>query len=88
MVGEKNPLHGNLRGDRSSEDEDPSDLEMRNEATWRGPGEEPRDVHKAGGGTRGMSMGGANTGRYGGAPSKVMSNRERKPRGSDKMSEE
>jgi len=84
MAGEKNPLHVKQGRGRDSGDVETRDLEARNEATWRGPREEPRDVQKAGGGVRGMSLGGAHTGRYGGAPSKVTSNRERKPRGGDK----
>lgn len=83
MSGEKNPLHARPGRNRPTEDVGVRDLEARNEATWRGPGEEPRDVHKAGGGVRGMSLGGAHTGRYGPAPAKVVSNRERKPRGGD-----
>ena len=84
MVGEKNPFHVKQGAGRSSPDVDPRDLEARNEATWRGPGEEPRNLRKAGGGVRGASLGGAHTGRYGPAPSKVVSGRERKPRGKDR----
>lgn len=84
MPGEKNPLHRKQGGHRASEDVDPRDIGARNEATWRGPGEEPHNVRKAGGGVRGMSLGGAHTGRYGGAPGKVTSRREPKPRGADK----
>lgn len=83
MSGEKNPRHVKQGGHRAADDVDPRDIGRRNEATWRGPGEELHDVRKAGGGVRGMSLGGAHTGRYGGAPSKVVSNRERKPRGGD-----
>lgn len=83
MPGEKNPLHTKRGGHRTSDDVDPRDIGARNEATWRGPGEELHDVRKAGGGVKGKSLGGAHTGRYGGSPSKVVSNRERKPRGQD-----
>ncbi|HET6404363.1 MAG TPA: hypothetical protein VFH78_06930 [Candidatus Thermoplasmatota archaeon] len=84
MPGEKNPFHVKQGSGRDSGDVDTRDLEARNEGTWRGPGEEPRNAHEAGDGTLGKSLGGAHTGRYAGAPSKVMSNRERKPRGNDK----
>lgn len=66
-------------------DVDPKDIEARNEARSAGlPGEESRNVRKAGGGTVGASQGGARTGRYGPSPGKVVSNREPKPRGRDK----
>lgn len=85
----KNPSHIHSRNaDKefpSNDRVDGRDLEKRNEARSAGlPGPEPRDVHKAGGGTLGNSLGGAHTGRYAAAPDKVTSNRERKPRGSDK----
>jgi hypothetical protein len=62
-------------------------LEEQNEARSAGlPGEEPRDAHKAGGGTKGASQGGAHTGRYGARP-ETTGNREPKPRGRDKASD-
>lgn len=85
MSGQKNPGHVKKSDrPRDTDEVETRDLEARNEATWRGPGEEPRNVRKAGGGVVGGSLGGAHTGRYGPAPSKVTSNREPKPRGSDK----
>ena len=69
-------------------DVDPKDIDVRNEARSAGlPGEEPHDIRKAGGGVVGPSQGGAHTGRYGPSPSKVVSNREPKPRGPDKHEE-
>lgn len=83
MSGEKNVHHVKQGNDRPVDDVDWEDREAKNEATWRGPGEEPRDVHQAGGGTVGMDLGGSHTGRRGAAPAKVESNRVRKPRGDD-----
>lgn len=85
MVGEKNPLHANLRGHRSSPDVETRGLQERNEAIGKAtlPAEEPHDIRKAGGGVKGESQGGAHTGRYGPAPGKVVSNRASKPRGQD-----
>jgi len=83
MSNPNNPGHGKPR--RDSGDVDTRDLEARNEA--RGLAlrtEEPRSVHEAGGDTKGESLGGAHTGRYGASPGNVASNRERKPRGDDK----
>lgn len=69
---------------RSRADDKHRNLQEENEAHSAGlPGEEPRNVRKAGGGTVGPSMGGALTGRYGPHPTKV-GNREPKPRGRDK----
>ena len=84
MSNPNNPGHGKPdRGDAG--DVETRDLEARNEARGRRlPREESRDVHKAGGGTVGESLGGAHTGRYGPSPANVESNRERKPRGGDK----
>lgn len=85
MSNPNNPGHGKpSRGDDAG-DVETRDLEARNEAAGLAlPGEEPRDVHEAGGGTKGESLGGANSGRYGASPTNVQSNRERKPRGEDK----
>lgn len=88
----KNPSHIHSR---NADKEFPSndrvkgrDLEKQNEARSAGlPGPEPRDHHKAGGGTLGKSLGGAHTGRYGAAPDDVTSNRDRKLRGRDKHEE-
>jgi hypothetical protein len=56
------------------------DLGKRNESRSAGlPGEEPRNVRKAGGGVRGPSQGGAVVGRRGSHVTKV-SNRQPKPR--------
>lgn len=83
MSNPNNPGHG--KPQRAGEDVDPRDLEARNEAAGAGlPDEEEHDVHKAGGGTVGGSLGGANDGRYGASPANVVSNRDRKPRGRDK----
>lgn len=69
-------------------DVDPKDIGLLNESRSAGlPGEEPRNVQKAGGGTVGPSQGGAHTGRYGPSPGNVTSNREPKPRGPDKHDE-
>ena len=87
MPGEQNAGHGkhtNIRPD--ADDVETRDLGARNKEVGLAAGmegEEPRDVHKAGGGTVGESLGGANTGRYAGSPANVTSNRERKPRGDD-----
>lgn len=88
MVGEKNPFHVKQGRGRGSDDDEMRNMEAENEATWRGPGEEMRDVRKAGGGVRGTSLGGAHTGRYGPAPAKVASDRERKLRGQERESED
>lgn len=84
MSNPHNPGHGKAHHP-AKPDVDTRDLEAKNEARSAGlPGEEPRNVQKAGGGTVGESLGGANTGRYGPSPGKVRSNREPKPRGQDK----
>ena len=84
----KNRSHvGDATRDRVERANDHRDLEMRNEAmAGRLPAEEPRDVHKAGGGTVGRSMGGATVGRRG-SHVEAVSNREPKPRGRDKDAE-
>ncbi|HEX2021445.1 MAG TPA: hypothetical protein VHH36_01935 [Candidatus Thermoplasmatota archaeon] len=84
----KNQGHvGDASRDRVEKPGDRRDLEARNEAMGgRLPMEEPRDVHKAGRGVVGPSMGGAVAGRRGSHVEGV-SNRERKPRGRDKDAE-
>lgn len=85
MTSPRNPGHVKQGDDSPVDDVPRRGLQQANEARSGGlPGEEPRDVHKAGGGTLGEQLGGAHTGRYGAAPGKVVSNRERKPRGQDK----
>lgn len=80
----KNPRH--VRGphaDRDfpgNEDLDVRDLEARNEARSAGlPGEEPRNVLKAGGGEKGKDLGGAHTGRSTSRPGADRTNE--RPRG-------
>lgn len=88
MPGEHNAGHGKLTDKGSDAEEvETRELGMRNKEVGLAAGmegEEPRDVHKAGGGTVGDSQGGAHTGRYEGSPAKAVSNRQRKPRGEDK----
>lgn len=90
MTNAHNPGHvkrSDHRSTPSGRDVNLRDLERDNLlAGAELPGEEPRNVRKAGGGTKGTSMGGAHTGRYGPSPGKVVSNREPKPRGRDKGS--
>lgn len=86
-----NPHHhpGHTRHHPTTDPRTPNDASLQreardNESRSEGlPGEEPRNIRKAGGGTVGDSQGGAHTGRYGPNP-RVKSNRERKPRGADK----
>lgn len=87
MSNPQNPGHvhpGDRKGGSPADDafDDQRDLEARNESTMVGE-EEPRDVQKAGGGTKGDSLGGAHTGRYGARP-EAEGNREPKPRGRDR----
>lgn len=88
MPGQHTPDHTKRQRHPIREAPDTRDLGARNEETWRGPGEEPRNVQKAGGGVKGKSMGGAFVGRYARGQGKVHSNREPKPRGHDKIGEE
>lgn len=83
MTNPHNP--GHVRHGSNRPEGDPKTRgQAANEARSAGlPGEEPRNIQKAGGGTKGMSLGGAHTGRYGSNPN-VRSNREPKPRGRDK----
>lgn len=85
MTSPQNPGHSKRGGDRPVDDVVTRGLQEANEARSGGlPGEEPRNVHKAGGGTVGGELGGAHSGRYEGSPGNVVSNREQKPRGEDK----
>lgn len=71
MTSPQNPGHFMRGSDRPVDDVETRGLQEANEARSGGlPGEEPRDVHEAGGGTVGEQLGGAHTGRYEGSPGK------------------